>query len=69
MNIKKNRLKVGLLQQDLATKMGVDRSTVTKWENGDAMPRADKLKQLSEILNCTIDDLIGGNKKHKQKAI
>lgn len=55
--IKHNRELVGLTQNDLAVKLGVDRSTVAKWETGEAFPRADKLPQLAEILGCKIDDL------------
>lgn len=58
MNLKEARSKAGLTQQDIADKLKVDRSSVAKWESGEAMPRVDKLKQLSEILGCTIDELL-----------
>ena len=33
-----------LTQDGLAEKLGVDRSTVAKWETGDALPRAAMLR-------------------------
>ena len=57
MNIKKLRLSTGLTQEDIALKLNVDRSAVAKWETGEAMPRADKLPELANVLGCTIDEL------------
>lgn len=56
-NIKQKREAKGLTQNEFALKLSVDRSTVAKWETGEAFPRADKLPQLAEILGCRIDDL------------
>ena len=58
MNIKRKRLEAGFTQIDLANKLEIDRSTVAKWETGESFPRAEKLIQLAEVLNCTIDDLL-----------
>lgn len=59
MKIKHIRKNNGLSQEQLAEKMKVDRSTVAKWETGEAMPRADKLPILATVLNCSISDLYG----------
>lgn len=56
--IKFLREKNNLTQESLAFKMGVDRSTVAKWETGEALPRAGKLSDLAQILQCSIDDLL-----------
>lgn len=61
MNIRQLRAKRGLTQERLAVAMGIDRSTVTKWESGAAMPRADKLTELAKVLGCTIDELMKGD--------
>ena len=63
MNFKIMRLRAGLTQQDVAEKWDVDRSSVAKWETGEAMPRADKLPQIAVLLNCTVDELLVDNKK------
>lgn len=56
-SIFKLRTAAGLLQKDVADKLGVDRTTVTKWETGEILPRTDKLPALAEVLGCTIDEL------------
>ena len=63
MNFKIMRLRAGLTQQDVAEKLDVDRSSVAKWETGEAMPRADKLPQIAVLLSCTVDELLVDNKK------
>ena len=47
-----------LTQDGLAEKLGVDRSTVAKWETGDALPRAGMLPNIASILKCSVDDLL-----------
>ncbi len=59
MKIKHYREEQGMKQETLALKLDVDRSTIAKWENGDAMPRADKLPEIAKVLGCTINDLFG----------
>ena len=46
-----------LTQDGLAEQLKVDRSTVAKWETGDALPRAAMLPRLASILGCSMDDL------------
>lgn len=55
--IKRLRKQANLTQTQVSEKLIVERSTVAKWETGEAMPRADKLPELAKILGCTIDDL------------
>ena len=55
--IKQRREKVGLTQLKLANRLGVDRSTVAKWEAGDIDPRASLLPALAKILKCKIEAL------------
>lgn len=58
MRLKFYRLKQNMLQRDVAKSVNVSRSTVTKWETGEAVPRTDKLKKLAALFNCTVDDLL-----------
>lgn len=58
MNIKQIRADNKMTQEQLAEVLEIDRSTVAKWENGSAMPRAKMLSKLAELLNCTVDDLL-----------
>lgn len=56
-NIQNLRVRKKLTQEQLATILKIDRSTIAKWETGEAMPRADKLPEIAKALDCTIDDL------------
>ena len=49
----------GMTQEDLADRLSVSRQTVSKWENGDCMPDADKFIRLSDILEISLDELAG----------
>ncbi len=55
--LKDLRTKANISQVELAEKIGVTQSAVAMWETGEAMPRADKLPVLAEILGCSISDL------------
>ena len=56
--IKARREEQGLTQTYLAEKLGIDKSAVSKWENGVANPRADKLRELAGLLGGTVDELL-----------
>lgn len=59
MQIREMRQAAGLTQQAVAAALDVDRSTVSYWETGGAMPRADQLPRLADLLGCSIDALYG----------
>ncbi len=61
MNITERRVNCGYTQAELAELLAVDRSTVTKWETGQSLPRAELLPKIAQILNCTTDELLGVN--------
>lgn len=56
--IKKLRTDNKLNQEELAQKLFVTRTAVSKWETGKGYPSVDSLKLLSEIFNISIDELI-----------
>ena len=56
-NTKELREAAGLSQEDLARMLGLDRSTIAKWEGGASRPTASKLPALAAALGCSIDDL------------
>lgn len=58
--IREKRLEKLYTQDRLAKEVGVDRTTVAKWETGEIIPRPDKLIKLSELFHCTVDDLVKG---------
>lgn len=55
--LKKLRNKKGLSQLDLAKKMYVTRSTVSRWESGYRLPDATMLYRLSEALGVDVNIL------------
>ena len=55
--IKQKREALGITQKQLAEKMGIERSTVAKWDAGAAFPSAAKLPKLAEVLGCSVADL------------
>ncbi|MBR5948489.1 MAG: helix-turn-helix transcriptional regulator [Clostridia bacterium] len=55
----KRRKELSLTQDELAEKLAVSRQSVSRWENGECMPDAEKLIRLSEILEISLDELTG----------
>ena len=58
MKLKKIRQAANMTQTVLANKIGVTQASVAMWETGEAKPTADKLIKLSEVLGCTVDELL-----------
>lgn len=59
MNIQVLRENAGLSKVEVARRLGLDKSAVSHWENGTAIPRADKLPLLADMFGCSIDELYG----------
>ena len=55
--IRELRLKAGLTQGELAEKVGYDRTTIVKWENGSKEPLASTVKAIANVLNVTVSEL------------
>ena len=55
------RKKNGYSQEQLADKIGVARQTISKWENGQALPELSGVILLSELYGVTIDRIVKGN--------
>ena len=58
-NIKRIRKSKGLSQEELAIKLNVVRQTVSKWENGVAVPDSSMLIVLADELDTTVSELLG----------
>lgn len=52
------RKKNGLSQEELAEKLNVSRQSVSKWESNNTYPETDKIVQICNLFNCSMDDLI-----------
>ena len=46
-------------QEDIANKLNITPQAVSKWENDISAPDITLLKEISDIFNITIDDLLG----------
>lgn len=51
------RKQTGKTQQDLADELNVDRTTVSKWESGKAMPKAKMMPFIAKAVGTTLDAL------------
>ena len=57
--IRAHRDELGLTQAELADKLGLTYSSVSQWESGRATPRTPILRQLAELFDTTVADLMG----------
>ena len=57
-----------LTQEELAEKMNVSRQTISKWELGSIMPEIEKLVELCEMFNCSVDQILRGSMDFSHEA-
>ena len=55
------RKQKGLTQEELANKLCVSRTAVSKWESGRGYPNIDSLKAMAKFFAVTIDELLSGD--------
>lgn len=60
-NLKSIRVRCGLTQQELSDKIGVSKSTISMYENGNRTPDMETLLHLAKLFNVSIDALICAN--------
>lgn len=52
------RKKCGISQSDAATRIGVSRQTISKWESGTVMPDMKNLSLIAEVYSVSVEDLL-----------
>jgi transcriptional regulator with XRE-family HTH domain len=57
-HIRYARRQLGLSQQDLATRVGVTRSTIYQWESGAAEPSSKKLGLVAHVVGLRLEELL-----------
>lgn len=57
--IKKRRKILGYTQQELAGRLNISSQAVSKWENGVALPDLGLMPSLAQVLETTVDGLLG----------
>ena len=63
--IKKYRKEAGLSQEDLASKIYVSRTLVTKYESGSAFPTQENLEKIAIALDVKVEDLLSNEEKNE----
>lgn len=58
-NIKSERARLDMTQEDLAAEIGVDAGTIRRWEKGDTDVPSSKAAMMSKLFKCSIDYLFG----------
>lgn len=58
-NLRKLRKKNKLTQQQLAKKLNVSESLISRYESNEVQPPFDTLRALASILNVSMDELCG----------
>ena len=61
-NIKHLRESKGLTQSELADYLCVTPQSVSRWEKGQAYPDIEKLPQIANLFEVSIDKLMGNSK-------
>ena len=56
--LKGYRLQAKLTQDELAKKLFVDRTAITRWENNSRLPNIETVKKLAAIFGVSIDELL-----------
>ncbi|HEY6767395.1 MAG TPA: helix-turn-helix transcriptional regulator [Candidatus Sulfotelmatobacter sp.] len=68
-SIRSLRLRNGLSQRQLAGRMSVPRTYVSKIENEKATPTLSSLERLARALEVTVSDLLSGGERDRQEEI
>lgn len=56
---KARRIQLGLSQLELSNKLNIQRTTITNYEKGNIMPTSDNLPEIAQVLNVSVDYLLG----------
>ena len=65
--LKDARANARLTQEQVAEKIMVSRQTISNWENGKSLPDIISIMNLSDLYQISIDELLKGDKRMKEK--
>lgn len=65
-NLKYLREKEGLSKSELADKLKVNQSTISRWENGDMGVKVDNAYDVATTLNVDLPSLVGKDLRSEQ---
>ena len=69
MNLTRLRRDRGLMQSELADRLGITQSRITEYETGKKMPRLKRIREFAIILRCEIDDLLDSGRSLSKHEI
>lgn len=55
------RKRAGMTQEELASKLYVSRTAISKWESGRGYPNIESLKAISKLFGVTVDELLSSD--------
>ena len=67
--LKQLRTQVGMTQEQLAERLGVNSRSVSRWETGRTMPDFALLIELGRLYGVTVDELLDGSRKAAPESI
>lgn len=67
--LKELREDFGLTRLEMAERLGVNKSTITRYENGDMNPTIDMLLKIRETFGVTVDWITGVDTNGEDKYI
>lgn len=47
-----------LTQQQVADILSLDQTTISRWEKGRKLPRAERLTKIAKLYGCSVEDLL-----------
>lgn len=62
------RKKTGYSQEKVSEVLGVTRQAISKWENGQGLPEANNLLELSRLYHVSVDYLLTGELNEPEAA-
>ena len=68
--LKRERIAQQLTQREMAAQLNVSRQTISSWETGNSYPDIDRLIQLSDVYQISLDVLLkedSGMKEYLKK--
>ena len=61
-NLSSLRKQKGYSQEEFAYLLGVSRQSVSKWESGASIPELERLVEIANIFEVSLDELVKGEK-------
>lgn len=68
-NLNRLRKQKGLSQEELAFQLGVSRQSISKYESGQSVPELERLIEIADLFEVSLDELVGRDYGVKQNYV